>query len=111
MALLDDLVSQVPDLALMASLQKAITDLRRKQKFGLVFEEHIPETTAIFGLPIPIGALVQRRQGSEASAPLRVARLQHGTLKHGTLSLLTPSTRAPDILVTQIVLRQFYETL
>lgn len=75
MALLDDLMSQVPDLALRGRLKKAITDLRRKQRFGLVFEEHIPETTAIFGLPIQVGALVQRRQDSDANAPPRVARL------------------------------------
>lgn len=75
MALLDDLVSQVPDIALRKRLQKAAADLRRTQKFGLVFEEHIPETTAIFGLPIAVGAFVQRRQDSEDATPLRVARL------------------------------------
>src|SRR3972149_3923758 len=78
MALLDELVSQVPDVTLRARLQKAVTDLRRQQQFGLVFEEHIPETTAIFGLPFQVGALVQRRQDSQASALFRVGRLVPG---------------------------------
>jgi adenine-specific DNA-methyltransferase len=75
MAFLDDLVSQVPDIALRGRLQKAVVDLRRKQRFGLVFEEHIPETTALFGLPIQVGGLVQRRQDSEAKTLFRVGRL------------------------------------
>jgi adenine-specific DNA-methyltransferase len=75
MALLDDLVSQIPDVALRSRLRKAITDLRRKQKFGLVFEEHIPETTAIFGLPVQAGALVQRRQDTNDPGMFKVARL------------------------------------
>src|SRR5665647_3109157 len=75
MALLDDLVSQIPDVALRSRLRKAITDLRRKQKFGLVFEEHIPETTAIFGLPVQAGALVQRRQDTNEPEMFKVDRL------------------------------------
>lgn len=78
MALVDDLVSQIPDLSLRERLQKAVNDLRRRQKFGLVFEEHIPETTAIFGLPITAGSLVQRRQEPEGNLPLRVIRLIDG---------------------------------
>ncbi len=51
MAILDDLISQIPDLTLRTRLQRAVGELRRKQKFGLVYEEHLPETTNIFGLP------------------------------------------------------------
>jgi len=75
MALLDDLISQIPDLALRRRLQKSIGDLRRRQKFGLVFEEHIPETTAVFGLPVQAGSIVQRRQESDEAEALRVARV------------------------------------
>lgn len=75
MALLDDLVSQIPDVALRGRLQKAMTDLRRRQRFGLVYEEHVPETTAILGMPVQVGALVQRRQDAEGNAHFRVAQL------------------------------------
>jgi adenine-specific DNA-methyltransferase len=78
MALLDDLVSQVPDLILRARLKKAIADLRRRQRFGLAFEEHIPETTSILGLPVLPGTFVQRRQEPNAAQLLRVDRVVDG---------------------------------
>ncbi len=78
MAVLDDLVSQVPDRALRERLVKAVGDFRKRQKFGLVFEEHIPETTAIYGLSIQVGGLVQRRRDLEGKSLFRVARLTHG---------------------------------
>lgn len=78
MAVLDELVSQVPTRTLRDRLQKAVGDLRKRQKFGLVFEEHIPETTAIYGLPIHVGALVQRRQDLDGRLLFRVARLSQG---------------------------------
>ena len=61
MAKLDDIVTEVRDGVLRKKLQDAIADMKRKQRFGLVFEEHIPETTALLGLPIQTGATVQRR--------------------------------------------------
>lgn len=42
-----------------------MADMKRRQRFGLVFEEHIPETTTLLGFPINIGATVQRRNDSE----------------------------------------------
>jgi adenine-specific DNA-methyltransferase len=75
MALLDDLVSQIPDVALRGRLQKAIVQLRKRQKFGLVFEEHIPETTAIYGLPLQVGSVVQQRQDREPKVLYKVSRI------------------------------------
>lgn len=75
MSLLDDLVSQIPDVDLRARLQKAIAELRKRQQFGLVFEEHIPETTALFGTPATVGASVMRRQDSSNDAVSRVLKL------------------------------------
>lgn len=72
MARLEDLAAEVKDPALRQKLQGAIADLKRKQRFGLVFEEHIPETTALFGLSIQVGATVQRRDEGNASALYRV---------------------------------------
>jgi adenine-specific DNA-methyltransferase len=61
MAKLDDIVAEVRDGVLRKKLQDAVADMKKKQRFGLVFEEHIPETTAIIGLPVHVGATVQRR--------------------------------------------------
>ena len=61
MARIDELIGEVPDPTLRRSLAAALGKLRSTRRFGLVFEDHIPETVAIPGLPIEIGSLVQRR--------------------------------------------------
>jgi len=61
MARLDDLVAEVRDIALRSKLQEAVADLKKKKRFGLVFEEHVPETSALAGLPVNVGTIVQRR--------------------------------------------------
>jgi adenine-specific DNA-methyltransferase len=66
MARIDDLVSQVSDKLLRQRLETALTEMKRRQRFGLVFEEHIPETTALLGLQIQVGSTVQRRSDGEA---------------------------------------------
>lgn len=100
MALLDDLISQIPDLTLRGRLQKAATDLRWRQKFGLVFEEHIPETTAIFGLPIQVGSLVQRRRDPNPEALLRVERL----IDEGSTAVFTQDGREDTVAVSDLLI-------
>ncbi len=49
-------------MELRRELQEAIGDFKKRQRFGLVFEEHIPETTAVLGLPIRVGSTVSMRK-------------------------------------------------
>lgn len=79
MARLDDLIEHVPDKALRKELQSAVATLKRGQKFGLVFEEHIPETTTLTGIPVRVGSLVQRRESLEGGAIYRVVSIAKGT--------------------------------
>jgi adenine-specific DNA-methyltransferase len=72
MARLDDLAVEVEDPALRRKLQDAIMDLKRKQRFGLIFEEHIPETTALLGLAKQVGSIVQRRNDTSGNILYRV---------------------------------------
>lgn len=65
MARIDDLIGQVADKTLKQRLLAAVGDMKRRQRFGLVFEEHIPETTALTALPVQAGATVQRRTDPE----------------------------------------------
>lgn len=67
MARIDDLVAQVPDKVLRQKLQAAFADMKKRQRFGLVYEEHVPESTALLGLPVHVGATVQRRTDSSGS--------------------------------------------
>ena len=61
MARIDDLLTQITDKSLRQKLQAALTDMKRRQRFGLVFEEHVPETSALIHFPVTVGAVVQRR--------------------------------------------------
>jgi adenine-specific DNA-methyltransferase len=72
MAKLDDLIAQVHDERLRAELIAAADELRRKKRFGLVFEEHIPETTVLYGFPVRRGATVYERSDRALRLPLTV---------------------------------------
>ena len=58
MAAIHDLLAQVQDEALRERLQKEIEKLEKTKKFGLVFEEHLPECTPLFDIPVKRGAKV-----------------------------------------------------
>lgn len=83
MAAINDLVQQVPDPALRARLEQEVARITKNKKFGLVFEEHIPECTPLYGVPIRRNTLVARRVGRIADiyAVLKVdgdvARCKH----------------------------------
>ena len=62
MARIDDLIAQISDRELRQKLENALADMKRRQRFGLVFEEHVPETTTLLRFPIQLGAAVQRRR-------------------------------------------------
>jgi hypothetical protein len=51
-------------------MEVALSEMKGRQRFGLVFEEHIPETMALYGLPIQAGSLVQKRDNPQASVLL-----------------------------------------
>ena len=56
MANLQDLISQVEDPALRDRLQEEADRLLNQKKFGLVFEEHLPEVTPLYDIPVRVGA-------------------------------------------------------
>ena len=86
MAKVDDLIGQVADKDLRSELSAALSELRRGKKFGLVFEEHIPEVTLLPNFPLRVGTLVQLRKEPSAAEPLRVEKL---TAKRATVRPLS----------------------
>ena len=64
MAAIDDLIVQVEDKALRDRLRTEVDRLTKEKKFGLVFEEHLPELTPIYSAPIREGSRVARRGAS-----------------------------------------------
>lgn len=61
MAAINDLLRQIPDAALRSRLEQEFARMSKNKKFGLVFEEHIPECTPLYGVPIKRGSTVARR--------------------------------------------------
>jgi len=58
MATIHELLKHVSDEKLRAALEKEVQRLSRQKKFGLVFEEHLPEATPLHGIRIKVGATV-----------------------------------------------------
>ena len=63
MAKINELLEQVEDKALRARLEEEFQRLSKTKKFGLVFEDHIPECTPLYGIGIKVGATVARKAG------------------------------------------------
>ncbi len=63
MALLQDLIQQIDDPALRERILQETDKLIKQKKFGLVFEEHLPECTPLYDAPIRIGSKVALKTG------------------------------------------------
>ena len=64
MAAINDLISRIQDPELRAQIQAEVNKLSKQKKFGLVFEDHIPECTPLYEMPIRVGTLVAKKDGS-----------------------------------------------
>lgn len=63
MAAINDLLRQITDPILRERLTEEVNRISKNKKFGLVFEEHIPECTALYGVPVKSGSTVARKTG------------------------------------------------
>ena len=63
MAAINDLLRQISDSALRERLNQEVARLNKNKKFGLVFEEHIPECTPLYDIPIRKGSIVAEKSG------------------------------------------------
>jgi len=67
MAKIEDLIAKIPDERLRKGIAGEVKALKKTKKFGLVFEEHLPETVRLPSLPVKPGELValKRESGNE----------------------------------------------
>jgi adenine-specific DNA-methyltransferase len=77
LAAIDDLIAQVDDAPLRSRLKEEADRLRRDKKFGLVFEEHLPELTPIYGAALRPGCLAAPR-GAPLTDVWRVLQVEAG---------------------------------
>ena len=77
MAKFHDLLARVADEGLRAALQTEYDQMTKHKKFGLVFEEHLPECTPLWGMKIRRGMTVARKDGNFNDV-LQVQRIKDG---------------------------------
>ena len=77
MAAIHDLLQQVSDPALRERLEAEIDRMTKQKKFGLVFEDHLPECTPHYDMPVTRGAKVALR-GGNVSDIFTVLKIENG---------------------------------
>ena len=77
MAAIHDLLAQVQDEVLRVRLEQEINRLSKTKKFGLVFEEHLPECTPLYDIPVKRGSTVAKKIGA-VSDMYEVASIKDG---------------------------------
>ena len=63
MSILNDLITQIENPDLRARIAAEVEKLAKQKKFGLVFEEHLPECTPLWDIPVKKGGKVALKTG------------------------------------------------
>ncbi len=77
MAAIEDLIKQIADPGLRDQLAAEVARLKATKKFGLVFEEHLPEYVRLPGLTPRVGVRVLKKDDPRA-VPYRVTSAMNG---------------------------------
>ena len=108
MALVDALVDKITDPALRKALRKEVDGLLEKQKYGLVFQQHKPETVELYTHKVRKNCKVRIR--SEDSDDLFVVE----SVKAGKATV-TSTTDQPESWVVEVddlvVVREFGDAI
>lgn len=87
MASLNDLIQKIENPELRARIEEEIDKLAKQKKFGLVFEEHLPENSFLYGIPVKKGSKVARKTSGKIEDLYTVVKIHDGVavcLKNGT---------------------------
>ena len=79
MAAINDLISQIQDETLRNRIQEEVSKMAKQKKFGLVFEEHMPESTPLYDMPIKKGCNVMRRDSKDDKSIYVVLKVEGNT--------------------------------
>ena len=66
MAAINDLISQIENQELRERILAELDKMNKQKKFGLVFEEHLPESVKLYDLPVKKGATVMEKAGGKS---------------------------------------------
>ena len=104
MAKIEDLIAQIPDERLKKAIGAEVRELKKNKKFGLVFEEHLPETVRLPKLLVKEGELVAKKRES-GNELWRVKSIRKGiaTLERAVEGYPLPSESGLEIPVQELV--------
>lgn len=105
MAFLNDLIEQIDNPELKERIADELKRLMHQKKFGLVFEEHLPECTPLWEVPVKRHATVARKDGKmdELWRVLKVANGKAVCIKEETLSQEGGGQEAVEFEVADLV--------
>ena len=86
MSAINDLIAQIEDKALRERLMIETNRITKEKKFGLVFEEHLPELTPLYKAEVRKGSVVAKR-GEDLTDLWRVLSVSEGQaecMNHGS---------------------------
>jgi adenine-specific DNA-methyltransferase len=106
-AAIDDLIAQIEDKALRERLRLEIDRITKEKKFGLVFEDHLPELTPIYSAKVGKNSKVALRNGPLADL-WRVQAIRDGEAHCRNITRGDTQQFPVDDLV---VVRQFGEPI
>ena len=107
MAAIDDLISQISDESLRERIRAEIKRANKQKKFGLVYEEHLPESTPLYDVPVKKGSIVAKKDG-EITDLLYVESITDGV---ATCISKTTKERAVYPISTLVSVAQFGEPI
>jgi adenine-specific DNA-methyltransferase len=108
MAKIEDLIAQIPDERLRKSIAGEIKALKKTKKFGLVFEEHLPETVRLPRLPVREGELVSlKREPGNQLWRVRAIRKGLATCDKAVEGYPPPSDSKEYPVAELVVVRNF----
>ena len=87
MASLNDLIQKIDNPELRARIEEEVNKLAKQKKFGLVFEEHLPESSFLYGIPVKKGTKVARKTSGKIADLYTVLKIHDSValcLKNGT---------------------------
>ena len=77
MAAINDLIRQITDPDLRDRIQKEVDKFAKQKKFGLVFEQHLPECTPLYDIPVHRGVKAALKAG-DVSDYFQVLKVEDG---------------------------------
>ena len=63
MSAINDLIAQIPNPELRFKIRQEVDRMAKQKKFGLVFEDHLPECTPLYDHPVKMGSIVALKSG------------------------------------------------